>query len=73
MDTPGIRSLEFLELPPEELKMYFPEFFEFASSCKYRDCAHHHETECAVKDAVAQGEIPNFRYRTYVRLLEEVI
>lgn len=53
--------------------MYFPEFFEFASSCKYRDCAHHHETECAVKDAVAQGEIPNFRYRTYVRLLEEVI
>lgn len=51
-DTPGIRSLDFLEFSAEELLSYFPDFLPFASLCRYRDCLHLHEPECRVQQAV---------------------
>jgi len=73
IDTPWIRSLDFLEFSGEELKFYFPEFIEPAKSCRYRDCLHQGETDCGVKDAVHAGIIPESRYTTYLRLLGEVL
>ena len=73
IDTPGIRSLEFLEFGRDELKLYFPDFQKYTVSCKYQDCNHNSEPECGIKIAVAGGNIPEFRYKTYLRLLEEII
>lgn len=71
IDTPGIRALEFFEIAPDEVRLYFPEFAAYAPQCKYRDCRHHPETECAVKKAVEEGKIAKLRYHTYLRLLDE--
>lgn len=73
IDTPGIRSLDFLEFEKEELSWYFSEFRNFEWNCKYKDCSHTHETDCAIKQAVENGQIPQERYNTYVRLFEEII
>lgn len=69
IDTPGIRS--FL-LPPRDamtLSHCFIEFRQLMESCRYRECRHLEEPECAVKDAVAEGSISARRYRSYVGLL----
>lgn len=46
----------------------FPEIEAVAPRCRFRDCSHTHEPGCAVKEAVARGEIDSDRYRNYVRL-----
>ena len=71
VDTPGIRSLEFLEFSWRELPFYFPEFVIPSQTCRYRDCTHLIEDECGVKLALRNGEIQEFRYKTYTRLMEE--
>lgn len=71
IDTPGIRSLGIGDLDKGGLADFFPEFGACSGGCKYRDCLHLHEPGCAVKEAVAAGEIHAGRYESYVRLLEE--
>jgi len=73
VDTPWIRSLDFLEFSKEELQLYFPEFEEPSKSCRFRDCLHHQEPDCEVKDAVKIGTIPESRYTTYLRLLDDIL
>ena len=72
IDTPGLRALGLWDIGKETLKYYFPEFQEYASACKFRDCMHLHEPECAVKQAVGRGEVSEDRYRSYIKLLEEL-
>jgi ribosome biogenesis GTPase / thiamine phosphate phosphatase len=72
IDTPGVRSLDIGNIPRSELKNYFPEFNHLAPYCKYRDCLHFHEKNCAVKDAQAEHTI-KMRYQTYLRLLEKIL
>jgi ribosome biogenesis GTPase len=67
-DTPGMRSLAMHAIPPEDLDRYFIEFRPFMGNCFYMDCTHTHEPDCAVKDAVAEGEISQQRYESYVSL-----
>ncbi len=71
IDTPGIRELA-IDLSPEQLPWYFPEFEDVAQDCKFNDCTHTHEPGCAVKDAVKQGQIPSGRYQRYLRILETI-
>jgi ribosome biogenesis GTPase len=52
--------------------VYFPEFDEPAESCRFTDCSHVHEPDCAVKDAVEEGTVNRARYETYVRLYEDL-
>lgn len=72
IDTPGIREFGLWDLEPEEVKSYFPEFLEPSAGCRFKDCSHTHEPECAVKSAVAAGEIPRARYDAYLRILESL-
>ncbi|ASI13820.1 ribosome-binding GTPase RsgA [Candidatus Mancarchaeum acidiphilum] len=72
IDTPGIRSLGLWELDPESLRLYYPEFAEFAPNCKFSDCTHSHEPGCAVKKAVEEGFISRERYDSYIRLLAKL-
>ena len=70
IDTPGIRAFGLGRLTRAELAWGFPEFADHP--CRLRDCGHTHEPDCGVKDAVESGEIAEFRYDTYLGLLEEV-
>ncbi len=71
-DTPGFRELGFWRIRPGDLDQLFPEFREHASKCRFRGCNHVPEPGCAVKDAVAKGEIDPGRYESYLRLLDEL-
>ncbi|HTQ12020.1 MAG TPA: ribosome small subunit-dependent GTPase A [Fimbriimonadaceae bacterium] len=71
IDTPGVRSFGLWKLEADELPWYFPEF-AVAGGCKFRDCGHTHEPQCAVKAAVEAGDISRDRYDTYLRILESL-
>jgi len=71
-DTPGFSSMKFDNIEAEELASCFPEMRERAPSCKFRGCMHNKEPNCAVKKAVADGEITENRYHHYLRFLEEI-
>jgi len=72
VDTPGIRELGLWQVPPEELDHGFREFRPFVDRCFFQPCSHLHEPGCAVRDAVAGGEIDEARYASYARLREEL-
>jgi ribosome biogenesis GTPase len=71
VDTPGVRSLALAGLEPGELAGYFPEFEPFVEACRFRNCTHDHEPNCAVREAAVRHEIPEARYASYLRLLHE--
>ena len=72
IDSPGIKTLSFNHLKPMEVAHNFREIFEQSQHCKYNDCTHRNEPECAVKEAVEEGGISDFRYINYLKLREEV-
>jgi ribosome biogenesis GTPase len=69
VDTPGIRELG-VGITPAELTWYFPEFEEFAAQCKFSNCSHTHEPQCAVIQAVEKEKIFTRRYESYLRILD---
>ncbi|MGI1659149.1 MAG: ribosome small subunit-dependent GTPase A [Desulfitobacterium sp.] len=72
-DTPGFSSLYLPEMKREELTDYFVEFRGAVGQCRFANCMHHKEPDCAVKAAVASGMIQPSRYEHYGQFLEEVI
>jgi len=68
VDTPGIRQFELWDVIPEELPAFFPEFRPFINGCKFPNCTHTHEADCAVKDAVADHLVDTRRYESYLHL-----
>ncbi|MBC7354167.1 MAG: ribosome small subunit-dependent GTPase A [Thermogutta sp.] len=73
-DTPGIRHFQPWDLEPEEVANYFRDLRPYVNRCKFPNCLHIQETECGVKDAVADGWIDERRYESYCHLVldEEV-
>lgn len=71
-DTPGIREYGLFDVEPEELAHYYPEFEAFLNQCKFPNCVHDHEPDCAVKSAVDQEEIHPVRYRNYLNILDSL-
>jgi ribosome biogenesis GTPase len=72
IDTPGLREVGLWSLPAHDLDKCFPEMRERRDQCRFNDCRHVAEPECAVREAVAQGDITAERYDSYLRLLEEL-
>jgi ribosome biogenesis GTPase len=72
VDTPGIKSFGVWDLGKEELESYFAEIYETGHLCKYPNCSHLHEQDCAVKDAVEEGKISLLRYESYHDLLYSI-
>jgi ribosome biogenesis GTPase / thiamine phosphate phosphatase len=70
VDTPGVRELGLRRLAPRELAVYFDEFEPFAAECRFRDCSHVHEPECAVRAAAERSALAPERFATYLRILE---
>ncbi|MEM7032393.1 MAG: ribosome small subunit-dependent GTPase A [Chloroflexota bacterium] len=73
VDTPGIKTLGLWEIEDEDLATLFVEMEPYVGQCKFRlDCTHVHEPNCAIKAATETGDISQFRYDSYVRLLTEL-
>lgn len=73
IDTPGIKTLGFNNLEPQDVAHNFREFFEVSENCKFGgNCLHRDEPGCAVKEAVEAQEISELRYINYLTILEEV-
>lgn len=72
IDTPGIRSFGIWDLKREDLEAYFPEITSLSSACKFPNCTHTHEPECAIQQSVGKGEIPYMRFESYQKLFEEL-
>ena len=71
-DTPGFTSFEILEAEEENLSSFYPEMDQIRGQCRYDDCRHVSEPECAVRDAVKAGTIHKKRYDSYLANLDEI-
>jgi len=71
IDTPGIKGFGVVDFSKEEVGDYFPEIFALKSECKFHNCKHSNEPNCAVIQAVENGEIAESRYDNYLQLLED--
>jgi ribosome biogenesis GTPase len=71
-DTPGFSSLDYEVDNIPELNRCFVEIYAESANCKFRECTHTHEPECAVKAAVARGEIAQSRYDSFLQLSSEI-
>jgi len=72
MDTPGFSSLYVADMEKEELQQYFHEFHAFAPECRFADCVHIGEADCAVKQALTEGKISAIRYENYRQMYQEL-
>lgn len=71
IDTPGIRAFGIVDLETDVMAHYFPEMRGLLNKCKFHNCVHINEPDCAVKEAVESGEIAISRYETYLDLMTE--
>jgi ribosome biogenesis GTPase len=71
-DTPGLREVGLWGLPAAELDHLFPEFRPCLERCRFADCTHRREPDCAVREAVERGEVSAERYESYLKLREEL-
>ena len=71
-DTPGLREVGMWALSPTELDTCFPEFRPFLDGCRFGDCTHRVEPDCAIRDAVARGDVSRARYESFVKLSGEL-
>ena len=69
LDTPGIRGFDLFDVPGSAVAHLFREMRPLVERCKFRDCSHRHEPVCAVRDAVARGDIAASRYASYCALV----
>ncbi|TFG83961.1 MAG: ribosome small subunit-dependent GTPase A [Erysipelotrichales bacterium] len=67
-DTPGFSSLDFTQLDPDMIEQHISEFKPFLGACRFRNCRHENEPDCAIKRAVKEGKIPQTRYKNYLEI-----
>lgn len=72
IDTPGIREIDPYGIRKSDLGHYFIEFSDFINDCKFNTCTHYHEPGCAITKAVQQGLISEYRYDSYLRILDTI-
>lgn len=71
IDTPGIKELGLVDMEMTEISHYFPEMRELIGACRFHNCTHNNEPDCAVQAAYAEGLIASSRYASYLSMLED--
>ena len=71
IDTPGIKGFGNVEIEKEELAHFFPEMRALMNECKFNNCVHINEPQCAIKEAVVNGDIKESRYNNYLSIYHE--
>ncbi|MGL5357787.1 MAG: ribosome small subunit-dependent GTPase A [Metamycoplasmataceae bacterium] len=72
VDTPGFSSLS-LELDQEQAAKAFKSFALYTDKCKFKNCLHKSEIDCEIKKQVEKGQIGEWRYKNYLKILHEII
>lgn len=72
IDTPGIKGFGTIDMERAEVSHYFPEIFKMSSKCKFHNCMHLNEPDCAVLEAIEQHYISESRYHSYLNILEDI-
>lgn len=72
VDTPGFTSLSVSEIEEDTLSDYFPELKKYSEECRFDNCLHQNEPDCAVKSAVLEGKIFKARYEAYLYIYKEI-
>lgn len=70
IDTPGIKGFGIVDMEKEEISGFFPEFFKLKDQCKFNNCLHKEEPNCAIKKALEEDKIAWSRYNSYLKILE---
>lgn len=73
IDTPGIKGFGTIDMTKAEVSHYFPEIFKISKDCKYYNCLHLNEPDCAVLKAVENHYISESRYHSYLNILEDIV
>ena len=71
IDTPGIKELGVVDIPPPEISHYFPEMRALLPECRFNNCLHTNEPGCAVVEAVREGDIAITRFESYLSILQD--
>ena len=71
IDTPGIKGFGLVDLSALNISSCFKEFLTFSHDCKFHNCIHHKEPDCAVKFALSNGGVSESRYKNYLNMLVE--
>ena len=71
IDTPGIKEFGLIQYSKDEIRDYFPEIREYNNCCRFHNCLHVREPNCAVIKAVEEGKIPSSRYSNYLAILQD--
>lgn len=75
-DTPGFSTFEtesYARISADDLPECFPDFRPYIGKCRYADCRHMKEPDCALRQAVRDGEVPKSRYVSYRVMLDEAL
>ncbi len=72
IDTPGMREFGLVDIGKQEISHYFPEMRKRLNDCQFNNCLHFNEPGCAIKQAVADGEIAEDRFVSYVNIMESI-
>ena len=71
IDTPGIKEFALYDMEKETLAQRFPEMRALMHECRFNNCTHLHEPHCAIKNAVEQGLIADWRYDNYCNMMDD--
>ena len=72
IDSPGFEQFGMAQFSVSQIQHAMPEFVPYLGTCKFHNCTHVHEPACTILDAVARGEIAEFRHEFYLRLLQQL-
>jgi ribosome biogenesis GTPase len=71
IDTPGVKAFGLIDFDKADLSHYFLEMRAILDQCQFNNCQHINEPKCAIKDAVAEGKIADFRYNNYLSMYND--
>ena len=71
IDTPGIKGFGLVNMEDTDLSHFFPEIFAISKECKFHNCKHINEPQCAVKSALDEHKIAPTRYESYLNQLND--
>jgi ribosome biogenesis GTPase / thiamine phosphate phosphatase len=72
IDSPGLQEFGLNHLSQQELELAFKEFRPYLGKCRFNNCKHTHEPDCAVINAVQQDKISATRLKFYQELTAEI-
>lgn len=73
IDTPGIKGFGTVDMEKDEIFHFFPDIFKFSKDCRFHNCIHINEPDCAVRAAVEKHYISESRYKSYLNMMEEEV